>query len=191
MKAHSIFSAIVFLWAALFSSDNFANPKSSEGPPGLCKMYVNKIEEKNLTGHAFITAKLPYAMSINGHQINLSNNQYIVAAAHLAFDGSDLLKRSDSGDESAHVRQVNKLLADCGGVKLELQLEDSISRVGLPSYSYNSKCQKPKEFARKRVVESGCDMGIFSINERPRPKGRGIRAVRCGKLEKCKLPIFV
>ncbi len=29
------------------------------------------------------------------------------------------------------------------------------------------------------------------INERPCPKGRGIRAVRCGKLEECKLPIFV
>ncbi|WP_366925697.1 IS3 family transposase [uncultured Nitrosomonas sp.] len=45
-------------------------------------------------------------------------------------------------------------------------------------------------YGRPRITVELADRGV-RVNERPRPKGRGIRAVRCGKLEKCKLPIFV
>ena len=144
-KAQFIFSTLVFLSAAFFCSDNFATPKGSEGASGLCKMYVNKIEDKNLTGHAFITAKSPG---------ETSNDQHIITAAHLAFDKNELKKRFNERNSNVHIQQVDKLFADCDGVKLELKLNDSISRVGVPGFSYYRKCQKPNDFFRERLVVS-------------------------------------
>ena len=48
-----------------------------------------------------------------------------------------------------------------------------------------------KEAENNAAFYRKIDQEYPGFNERPRPKGRGIRAVRWGKLEKCKLPIFV